>query len=145
MVVMKSANDFDNMQNGISDSERHVAVEEFESQSVDVDCGNDDIEFVWEREITSPVKATRNVLNIPRKAAEGCVTRSTGTKVNIIDVDNGNWYGSELHSAKRKKDEKFVGKGWYEFEKEKQLRKGDVLGFTFDPSEGFLYVEKKNN
>ena len=62
MVVMKSANDFDNMQNGISDSERHVAVEEFESQSVDVDCGNDDIEFVWEREITSPVKATETCL-----------------------------------------------------------------------------------
>lgn len=38
--------------------------------------------------------------NIPRKVAEGCVTMSRGTEVNIIDVDNGNWYGSELHSAK---------------------------------------------
>ncbi|KAI5409397.1 hypothetical protein KIW84_054998 [Lathyrus oleraceus] len=140
MAVMKSANDLDNMKNDISDSEMHVIVEEFEAQSVDVDCGNDDIEFVWEREITSPFKATRNVLVV-----EGCVTRSTGTEVNIIDVDNGNWYGNELHSAKRNKDEMFVGKGWYEFAKEKKLKKGDVLGFTFDPSKGFLYEENKNN
>lgn len=83
--------------------------------------------------------------NIPRKVVEGCVTRSTGMEVNIIDVDNENWYGNELHSAKRNKDETFVGKGWYEFAKEKKLRKGDVLGFTFDPSKGFLYVEKKKN
>lgn len=39
----------------------------------------------------------------------------------------------------------FVGKGWYGFVKYKQLRKGDVLGFTFDPFEGLLYFEKKNN
>lgn len=57
--------------------------------------------------------------NIPRKVAKGCVTRSTGTKVNTIGVDNENWHGSELHSAKGNKDEKFVGKRWYEFVKEK--------------------------
>lgn len=62
MDVMKSANDLDNMKNEIFDSEMHVVVEEFEAQSVDVDCGNDAIEFVWEREITSPFKATCNVL-----------------------------------------------------------------------------------
>ncbi|KAI5396014.1 hypothetical protein KIW84_062277 [Lathyrus oleraceus] len=113
-TVMKSSNDLDNMQNDMYGSEMDVVVEDFEAQSVDVDCENDDIEFVWEREITSLVKARHNVLNIPRKVAEGCVTMSRG-------------------------------KGWYEFAKDKELRKGDVLGFMFDSSEGFLYVEKKKN
>lgn len=59
---MKFANDLDNMLNNISDSEMDVDVKDFEAQSVDVNCGNDDIEFVWEREITSPVKDRRNIL-----------------------------------------------------------------------------------
>ena len=59
---MKSSNDLDNMQNDMYGSEMDVVVEDFEAQSVDVDCENDDIEFVWEREITSLVKARHNVL-----------------------------------------------------------------------------------
>lgn len=56
------------------------------------------------------------------------------SEIYIVDVENGNCYGSKLHSAIWNKHEKFVGKEWYEYETEKKLKKRDVLGFTFEPS-----------
>lgn len=49
------------MQNDITDSEMHVTEEVVDVENDDVDCGNDNVEFIWEREITSLVKATCNV------------------------------------------------------------------------------------
>lgn len=50
------------MQNDITDSEMHVTEEVVDVENDDVDCGNDNVEFIWERGITSGVKERRNML-----------------------------------------------------------------------------------
>lgn len=54
----------------------------------------------------------------------GGMTPIMASEIYTVDFENGNCYGSELHSAKLNKHEKFVGKEWYEYVTEKKSRKG---------------------
>lgn len=53
--------------------------------------------------------------------------------IELIDDETGRSYYGEVHSAKWNKNivknEKFIGSGWYEFAKNKRLRRGDKLRF----------------
>lgn len=63
--------------------------------------------------------------------------------IEIIDADTGDRYYGEVHCAKRKKKvEKFIGKGRYEYAKKKRLRRGDIVDFTIcnPPDCLFMYI-----
>lgn len=63
LEVMKCENEVENMQNKIPESERHVAnIKEDEVEEEEADCAYDNIEFYWQRQISSGQKVRRNVL-----------------------------------------------------------------------------------
>ncbi|KAI5400394.1 hypothetical protein KIW84_065326 [Lathyrus oleraceus] len=90
-------------------------------------------EFYWEKEINFGYKARNNVLNFPREVTKKCLYWNQNA-VKFIDDDTGKSYYGEVHCAKRNKKiakkEKFIGCGWYEYVKNKKLRRGDELGFS---------------
>lgn len=62
----------------------------------------------------------------------------------MIDFDTWKNYYAKVHSARRNKKivsmEKFIGKGWYEYAKNKKLRRGDKLRFTISYPPDQVYV-----
>ncbi|KAL5079460.1 hypothetical protein RYX36_007881 [Vicia faba] len=45
----------------------------------------------------------------------------------MLDLDTGRPYGCEIIKAKRDEDEKFIWKGWTDFARRRQLKRGDVV------------------
>lgn len=62
LEVMKCENEIENIQNKIPESERHANIKEDEVEEEEADCANDNIEFYWQRQISSGQKVGRNVL-----------------------------------------------------------------------------------
>lgn len=54
------------------------------------------------------------------------------SRIDLIDVENGKFYRSDVQRGKLNEHIMFVGRGWYDYEKATKLRQYDVLGFTYD-------------
>ncbi|KAI5400395.1 hypothetical protein KIW84_065327 [Lathyrus oleraceus] len=119
------------------------------NQDKDNNNSNDDnedytiYELYWEREIIFGYKARKNVLNLPREVTKKCMYWNQNA-IKFIDDHTGYSYYGEVHCAKRNKKivkkEKFIGSGWYEYVKNKRLRRGDKLGFSIGNPLDKLYV-----
>ncbi|CAK8574620.1 unnamed protein product [Lathyrus sativus] len=64
--------------------------------------------------------------------------------IELVDANSDRLYHAKVHSArcnkKIVKTEKFISKGWYQFAKHRQPRRGDKLGFSITKSGHRLYV-----
>lgn len=49
-----------------------------------------------------------------------------------------------LYTAKRNRDEKYIGQGWYMFAKDKRLNKGEILRFIVTSPPDTLHVYRMN-
>lgn len=52
-------------------------------------------------------------------------------QIELVGSDMGDIYDCEVHTAERQYCvEKFIGHGWYEFAKNRSLKRGDKVGFN---------------
>lgn len=54
-------------------------------------------------------------------------------------------YESDVYTSNKDIDEKYIANGWYEYAKEKKLRRGGKLGFTTPYGPERLYVKMLNH
>ncbi|XP_058776871.1 uncharacterized protein LOC131651221 [Vicia villosa] len=85
--------------------------------------------FQWRRKMSGRV-VQRNVLQLPQKVIKKCLM--TGhERIQIADSDTGIDYDCVLHRAVRRYGvERFLGEGWYDFAKSRDIKRGDRIGFS---------------
>jgi hypothetical protein len=63
------------------------------------------------------------------------------TTITLIDPQEFKAYRCRLITAKRCKHEKYLGDEWFDFIRDRALKKGDKLLFNFDEPPARLFVE----
>ncbi|KAL5061761.1 hypothetical protein RYX36_023498, partial [Vicia faba] len=62
-------------------------------------------------------------------ASEECLLWSH-RGIEMLDLDTGRTYGCDILKAKKDEDEKCIWKGWTDFARRRQLKRGDVVHLT---------------
>ncbi|XP_058764682.1 uncharacterized protein LOC131638150 [Vicia villosa] len=104
-------------------------------------------DYCWERVVKDGQSAQKNVLHFPR-----CVTKHylfwNQRSIELIDEDTRKNYYVEIGCKRKRKKllkkEKFMGQGWYQFAKNRNLGTGDILFFTITSPPRRLYVTLRN-
>lgn len=63
------------------------------------------------------------------------------TTITLIDIQELRAYTCKLSTARRCKHEKYLGHEWFDFVRDRGLKKGDKLVFNFDEPPSRLHVE----
>ncbi|KAL5076805.1 hypothetical protein RYX36_015789, partial [Vicia faba] len=77
--------------------------------------------------------------NFPKHASEECLLWSQ-KGIEMLYLDTGRTYGCDILKEKRDEGEKFICKGWTEFARRRQLKRGDVVNLTLVNPYGWLTV-----
>ncbi|KAL5072086.1 hypothetical protein RYX36_022973 [Vicia faba] len=100
-----------------------------DSESCEDELSNEDVEtlpsnMISKKKEKSGNKSRKNVLQIPHKVIRNSSCRSHW-RVDLVDSETGNRYGSDLHAAERKYYvERFLGYGWNDFVSDRRLGHG---------------------
>ena len=71
-----------------------------------------------------------NFQQLPQKVVKDCLMAGH-EEIILFDSDVGKKYHCVLHFSQREYCiERFIGRGWYDFVRDRELKKGDRVGFS---------------
>ncbi|XP_058764880.1 uncharacterized protein LOC131638335 [Vicia villosa] len=114
---------------------------EFSSGSMDSNASfsHEDDTISWTKTITFGRIARRNVLVLPREVCR--FLTAFPRKIDIFDADMGIVYQAELRCALRNTNEEaYIGVGWYEYARQRRLKRGDKLSLRINRVPHILVV-----
>ncbi|XP_058733987.1 uncharacterized protein LOC131605672 [Vicia villosa] len=93
----------------------------------------------WTKTIASGRNARRNVLVFPREVCR--FLTAFPTQIDIFDADMGIVYQEELRCRPRNTEENaYIGVGWYEYARQRRLKRGDKLSLRINREAHTLVV-----
>jgi len=66
------------------------------------------------------------------------------SKILLFDEETGKSYDCDVHNASRNMHQKYIGRGWYDFVLENDLKVGDVILFTVNNPPNRMYATVVN-
>ncbi|RHN74332.1 putative transcription factor B3-Domain family [Medicago truncatula] len=102
---------------------------------------NVDVHY-WKHKVIASILDGNNVLHFPRRVAENCLYINQ-SKILLFDED-GKSYDCDVHTTSKNMHQKYIGRGWYNFVLEKDLKVGDVILFTVNNPPNQVYATVVN-